>query len=365
MCAFYSASFMSQGLGTAATMKIAAHWYSKNERGRFGGIFNVAVTTGYYLALGVGSEIVGHPNISWKWLFALPGICLSIVAIILFVSVRNKPSWDVDADVEESRCILSAATSSSYGSASSKDDTCDGVYCKERPKTSKKHSASPLYDLVSDPIFASYALASFCMGWLRDGFVTLVTMFMLVHDDGGDERNSTDAFVGTLSGGALTMGGIVGGLVVGEISDRFFEASRASPLLICVALQALLLTCLFDNGVHDATRSVESDATEEKNIEVSSLLLFFFSVFMLGSYSIINYSIPADLGASKAGLAAGVFSTVQYTASGLSSFALAWAISAGRGGWNHWYTLLLLAVFGEGVAVISAWYWAKQGRRGR
>jgi len=59
----YSMNIMFQGFGTSAVVKVNAGWYVPMERGVFSGIYNVLLTSGYYMALG-GCPVVVQ-EIGW------------------------------------------------------------------------------------------------------------------------------------------------------------------------------------------------------------------------------------------------------------------------------------------------------------
>lgn len=68
---FYASNVLMQGFGTSAVVKINAAWYTTNERGVFAGVFNVMLTSGYYLSLGTGSSII--ESLGWAYVFVIPG----------------------------------------------------------------------------------------------------------------------------------------------------------------------------------------------------------------------------------------------------------------------------------------------------
>ncbi|KAL4165325.1 hypothetical protein KRP22_004054 [Phytophthora ramorum] len=55
----YASNMLVQGFGTSAVVKMNAAWYAPSERGLFAGLFKIMLTSGYYLALGTGSSIIG------------------------------------------------------------------------------------------------------------------------------------------------------------------------------------------------------------------------------------------------------------------------------------------------------------------
>ena len=114
-------------------------------------------------------------------------------------------------------------------------------------------------------------------------------------------------------GAVVTLGGVLGGVACGLVSDRCFKSNRATPMLLFGALQmCVLLACWFEvNGYRDAA-----------NPFVVCILLFTTCFFLLGNYALLRYSVPTDLGPKVAGQAAGVATTVQYFSSGLAGSAM-------------------------------------------
>ena len=78
-------------------------------------------------------------------------------------------------------------------------------------------------------------------------------------------------------------------------------------MLLFAALQILCFCGLF------AFVSLQG---KHSNPYVVLLLLVLSSIFLLGNYSLLTYSVPADLGAEVAATAAGIATMVSYLASG-------------------------------------------------
>lgn len=108
---------------------------------------------------------------------------------------------------------------------------------------------------------------------------------MLVHFSGGAAPGIV-ALTGSLCGGAVTLGGIFGGLAAGELSDRCFRGRRAQPLLICITFECVFLVALF---VY-ARVGAGGAPSQEAQLTNASALVFLFSFFLMGGYSLLNYS---------------------------------------------------------------------------
>ena len=77
----YSLNFVLQGIGTAGAVKLSSAWYSRSERGVFAGVYNVVISSGYFLALGVSPSIAS--GLGYGWVFVLPGAALCLVVLLM------------------------------------------------------------------------------------------------------------------------------------------------------------------------------------------------------------------------------------------------------------------------------------------
>ena len=101
----YSLNIFWQGFGTSAVVKVNAGWYTPLERGVFSGIYNVLLTSGYYMALGGCPVVIAA--IGWEYVFLIPGLMLIICALAMLVLLKETP--------EEYYRKLAASVSSNEG----------------------------------------------------------------------------------------------------------------------------------------------------------------------------------------------------------------------------------------------------------
>ena len=126
----------------------------------------------------------------------------------------------------------------------------------------------------------------FCLCWTRDGLITWLYSFLERERRGEALSADTSALVG----GAITVGGIVGGMLCGWLSDVVFKGARLPPIIIFTCLQALALTGLwFGRSSSDA---------------VVALIVFALCLCILGCYTLLSYTIPTDLPSHVVGTAA-------------------------------------------------------------
>ena len=201
------------------------------------------------------------------------------------------------------------------------------------PNTAPAARGSKLWKLLANPTFLCYLAATVAMCWVRDGLLTHLLSF-LATSRGVDELGSD---VATLVGGAVTLGGCVGGVLCGLVSDRVFAGRRAPPIMVFSSLQLLGLASLW--RCHDTSSDL-----------VLVLVLFALTTCVLGNYTMLSYTIPADLPPADVGLAAGVMTAGGYLASGLATWTLGFLIESR--GYFAWWASLVAGTILSGLFVL-------------
>ncbi len=89
-----------QSFGAPGFIKINSSWFSEKQRGTFAGIFGFMINLGRLVAnkllpaLLAGFTFIGMwhvPPQHWRWLFWIPAIVASVVAIVLALVVKDTP----------------------------------------------------------------------------------------------------------------------------------------------------------------------------------------------------------------------------------------------------------------------------------
>jgi OPA family glycerol-3-phosphate transporter-like MFS transporter len=128
----------------------------------------------------------------------------------------------------------------------------------------------------------------------------------------------------SLASTGITIGGIVGGLLCGWMSDRLFQSRRAPVAFIFYLGQALSVLAL------GLTRSPA----------LASALIGFSCIWIFGVHGMLSGTASADFGGKKAAATAtGMLDGVQYVASGFTGFGLGWVLKTW--GWGVWTTCII------------------------
>jgi hypothetical protein len=152
-----------------------------------------------------------------------------------------------------------------------------------------------------------------------------------------------------LIGGAVTLGGFVGGVLCGLASDNLFQGNRSNPILLFSFFQIIALSALYYT-------SAEGGAGDN----LVAFLMLLTSVFMLGNYTLLSYTIPTDLPFEIVATAGGIMTAAGYVASGLAGMGMGRLI--GRYGYFGWFLSLQAATcFGSVAIVVGSRFGREEG----
>ncbi len=292
----YGINMYFQSYGAVAIVKTNAPWFHVRERGTFGGIFGIMISSGLFFAFDVNQRILnltsGHGinggQAVW-WVFYAPALLLTAFWIINFFSLRNKPSEAGFKDFET-------------GDASSgEDDTQPPVMVI-------------LKRIITNPIILTIAFVDAVVSHFRQG------KYCAGH-------NHRVKFTMDNWGLIQMIAGITGGIFAGWVSDKFFNSRRApSAGLLYITLTICTVFMLFSltNGWTLAA------------------LTFIMSICVIGTHGMLSGTATMDFGGRKgAGTAVGIIDGFVYLGTAIQSFALGHITTSQSLGWPYWPLFLL------------------------
>jgi MFS transporter, OPA family, glycerol-3-phosphate transporter len=294
MSLLYAVNQYFQSFGALSVVKVNAPWFHVKERGIFGGVFGMMISSGYFLALTVGGWILAF--LPWYWVFLVPSILLAAMFGVDALLVKDRPSGAGFADFDT-------------GDATSKDADRDQPvnfgYLARR--------------VFSNPIILTIIAAEFCTGFVRQGVMLWFVPFLKeVHHI---EHGSTWFTVASMG---VTVGGILGGLLCGFLSDRVFQSRRPPVAFLFYIGQILALVWLGRTA----------------SPIMAALLIPFTCMWIFGVHGMLSATSAMDFGGTKAAATvAGICDGVQYLASGLTGFALGSVLD--RYGWSSWTWMII------------------------
>ncbi len=278
MSLLYAVNMYFQSFGALSVVKVNASWFHVRERGIFGGIFGSMISGGYWLAMQVGAWILAR--FGWQWIFIIPAFAMLTMFCVDYFLVKDTPA---DAGHENFNT----------GDASAGDET----------PVNFSYIAKKVF---SNPILLTIAAAEFCTGFVRQGLLLYFVEFLKeVHGKG-----FTTAEFSVASGG-ITIGGILGGILCGWMSDKLFQSRRPPVAFIFYIGQVIALLML---GYASSPM-------------LAALLIGFCCMWIFGVHGMLSGTASMDFGGRKAAAtAAGMLDGVQYIASGFTGFGLGWIL---------------------------------------
>jgi len=293
MSLLFAVSQYFQSYGAMSIVKANAPWFHVKERGVFGGIFGVMISSGYLLALGVGGWILAH--FAWYWVFLIPSAAIGIMAVVDAVLVKNTPA------------------EAGFPNFDTEDATAHDA---DRDKPVDWHHLATR--VFTNPIIITLAVAEFCTGFVRQGLMLWFVPFLkeVHHITPGTGLFNVASF-------GVTVGGIVGALLAGYMSDRLFQ-SRRPPVALLFYLAQII--CLFILG--------------QSAPVLAAYMIGITCIWIFGVHGMLTGTASMDFGGSKgAATVAGMLDGVQYLASGLTGFLLGHFLD--KWGWGVWTWMLM------------------------
>ena len=206
-----------QGFGAPSGAVALSQWFGNRERGRFYGIWSTAHS------IGEGLTFVGSAALvtwfGWRAGFVGPGLACVVVAIVVYIIMRDRPQTMGLPTVAEWQNDHSGA-----------EKSVEGV---------TPRSTWQLQLLVLRlPSIWILALASATMYMTRYGMNSWGMLYLQ------EEKGYTDLQAGAFL--ALNpIAGVLGCVAYGFLSDKFFAARRPPMNLICAVLELGALAALF------------------------------------------------------------------------------------------------------------------------
>jgi OPA family glycerol-3-phosphate transporter-like MFS transporter len=300
MSLLYGLNMYFQSFGAISVVKVNSAWFHWRERGLIGGVFGSMISLGYYFALGIGGLIYAHMP-PWA-LFLVPAGVLLAMLLVDVVLVRDRPSDAGHADF----------------------DTGEDA----EPSAEREWSVREVaLRVVTHPVLMVLALAELCTGVVRQGLLLHYGRFL--RDVHGVSEKATPALYQAASLG-ITVGGIVGALLCGILSDRVFGSRRAPVAFLFYLGQGFALAALGAAGTPGA----------------AALLVGFSCMWIFGVHGLLSGTASMDFGGRRAAAtAAGLLDGVQYIGSGLAGFGLGALLD--RYHWSIWpYALIPFSIAG-------------------
>lgn len=293
MSLLYAVNQYFQSFGALSVVKVNAPWFHVKERGVFGGIFGIMISSGYFLAMTVGGWILS--TLPWYMVFLIPSAAIFTMFLVDLFLVKDTPK---EAGFEDFNT----------GDASS----------HETDKTPLKFKEL-MGRVFSNPVIVTLMVSEFCTGFVRQGLMLWFVPFLSeVHKI---EHGGTLFSIATAG---TTVGGILGGLLCGYLSDKWFQSRRPPVAFIFYLGQIVSLFILGRTG----------------SPAVAAFMIGVCCMWIFGVHGMLSGTASMDFGGTRAAsTVAGMLDGVQYLASGLTGFLMGHFLD--KWGWGSWTWMIM------------------------
>ncbi|HOX55703.1 MAG TPA: MFS transporter [Candidatus Paceibacterota bacterium] len=275
-----------QGAGSPCSGVSLANWFSARERGRYYGIFSSSHSLGEGLTFVFNSLLVA--NLGWRAGFAGPGVFCILVAFGILLLLRDRPETMGLPPVADWRNDHPAPT----------------------PNTGAPSEVGRnQFQALRMPAMWVLGLSSACMYVSRYAINSWGMLYLQEH------RNYTMVEAGLMLG-LNTGAGLVGCVVYGFVSDKFFNARRPPVTLIFGLLEVIALAAIF--------------FTPPGHPVVLSAAFLLFGFTLSGLLAVLGGLFAVDIvGRRAAGAAMGFIGIVSYLGNAMQEWVSGLLIQRG------------------------------------
>lgn len=310
---FWSINGMLQGLGAPGCARILTSWYAAKERGTYWGMWNIAHNMGGFAApllAGTAAKMYG-----WQWGMYAPGIVGLTMAGLILLGVRDSPQSAGFPPVERAKTAVSPP------------ETKDTAV-----KTEKKESLLDLLvnDCLKNPYVVGLALTYFFVYVVRQGVTSWFVFYLL------QVKGVADAGAASLRVSGLELGGLVGSLLAGKLSDMLI--ARAGPGAGTVG-KRIQVVIAYTAGI--AAMLLAFAATPAHMGALQWATVFMIGFFLYGPQMMIGLCGAELVRPDSVGASQGFLGWVAYL--GAANAGIPLSIVVRDYGWGAYFTALLAA----------------------
>lgn len=267
---------VAQSTGWSNSVKTMSSWFPASERGRVTGWWCTCYTVGPAVALPfsawlmdlfgkAGSNVQGEPTVLpyWPAAFWGPAAVLSVVLLISWFWLRERPE-DMGLPPMDDQIDQPTQT----------HDRQDG---EANSEPSQEHSWAVIGEVLTTPGIWMLALSYFSVKLTRYAFYFWGPKYIV-------ESLGSDTYSSAITAAALPLGGLVGVVGCGYLSDKLFQSRRAP-----VAVLSLLL----------AAATMLLGLWKIESLWLMGGFFFLVGVFLFGPDALVSATAAVDFGTRR------------------------------------------------------------------
>ncbi len=298
-----------QAGGWSGVVHIASRTFAPHQRGAKMGLISISYVAGSPIALLVSAQVLKHSS-SWRGLFRInPAMLFVVAAVALLVLPKAKASDDDIALTEK-------AEDQSYRVV--------------------------LVALLRKPVFWVAIVLSTMLTFVQTCFVSWTVTYL---QELSVKAGEGAAFSASITKSAIFgIGGIVGALVAGRLSDSFGPGKRAPVMAVSLGAHVVAVLVLAHAPIHSSL--------------TAALVIGVCGLFLQGPYTLLLGAVALDLGGKRvSSTAVGFIDGAGYLAGAAAPPVIGSLAQA------HGWTAAFDVIAGAGLlATIATALWAIRSR---
>ncbi|XP_010275469.1 PREDICTED: putative glycerol-3-phosphate transporter 4 [Nelumbo nucifera] len=318
-----------QATGWPSVVAVIGNWFGKRKRGLIMGIWNAHTSIGNITGSLLAASVLEY---GWGWSFILPGaliflggimICLFLAAYPEDVGIPCPYGLDSHTKVETMPKDEEAQIRKGDGERT------------QRAGSMSRGSAVGLLEACFIPGVIPFALCLFFSKLVAYTFLYWLPFYLSQTAIGGE-------YVSVKSAGNLStlfdVGGIVGGILAGYISDRLNARAITAASFMYAAIPSMLLYRFYGSN----------------SKSMNFILMMIAGLFVNGPYALITTAVSADLGTHSSlkgdsRALATVTAIIDGTGSVGAALGPLFTGFISKKGWNAVFMMLILGAFIAGL----------------
>lgn len=246
-----------QSTGWPSVVAVVGNWFGKSKRGLIMGIWNAHTSVGNISGSLIAAALLRY---GWGWSFAVPGAVIAVMGLVVFFFLPVSPEIVGVRETNDSESEVKNELSESLLGGESSEEKAVGFMQAWRI-----------------PGVAPFALCLFFSKLVAYTFLYWLPFY--ISQTAIDGEYLSDSTAGTLST-LFDVGGVVGGILAGHISDRIEARAVTAATFMYCAIPALYC--------YRAYGSI--------SLSWNLALMFITGMLVNGPYALITTAVSADLG---------------------------------------------------------------------
>ena len=284
-----------QSTGWPSVVSVVGNWFGKSKRGLIMGVWNAHTSVGNILGSLIAARCLRDSN--WGMSFIIPGVLMALSGLVInlflvvdpedagHASPHDTSSHHEGGDISEDRIALTSATAGgeSMSSMVSSDDeraSTPGLGGgSSRSGFTERHQSEAVgfRAALRIPGVVTFSLCLFFTKLVAYTFLYWLPFYIERTEIGGEYLSAAKA--GELST-LFDIGGVVGGILAGYLSDKYNARSMVSAGFVYASIPVLYL--------------YREYGSLSMNVNVGFMMLA--GVLVNGPYALITTAVSADLG---------------------------------------------------------------------